>query len=40
MEWLEARAGADQRSVAFVITAIIRDTMKRDEQAAKRRKAS
>jgi hypothetical protein len=38
MDWLEERAGADQRSVAFVITAIVRDMMKRDEQAVKRRK--
>ena len=37
-DWLEARAAAEQRSVAFIITAIVRDTMKRDAQASKRRK--
>jgi hypothetical protein len=40
LEWLEERAEAEQRSVAFIITAIVRDTMKRDEQAVKRRKPS
>jgi hypothetical protein len=39
MEWLEERGGKEQRSVAFLISAIVRDAMKRDEQATKRRKA-
>ena len=37
-EWLEERAAVEQRSVAFIITAIVRDAMKRDAQMAKRRK--
>jgi hypothetical protein len=38
-EWLKARAAAEQRSLAFIVTALIRAEMAREE-AAKKRKTS
>jgi hypothetical protein len=38
-EWLKARARADRRSLAFIVTELIRAEMAR-EQKAKKRKAT
>jgi hypothetical protein len=37
VEWLTARARADQRSLAFIVMALVREKMAREEQAKKRK---
>jgi hypothetical protein len=39
LEWISARARSDQRSLAFIVMALVREQMAR-EAAAKKRKTS